>query len=160
MRRYYAAAIVLACMLGIVASYGVSQAKPMNFQAQLSGLTEFPPVKTPAKGEATFQLNGAGDELSFKLTVSNIENVTDAHIHIGSKADSLGQRLVTLYGGPLRQGQTQGTLVTGTIKRSDLKGPLMDQPMSALVALFTAGLAFVDVHTEQYPAGEIRGEIR
>jgi len=50
-------------------------------------------------------------------------------------------------------------LADGIIKSSNLKGPLMDQPLSELLKLFAEGLAFVDVRTEQMPSGEIRGQV-
>jgi hypothetical protein len=51
-------------------------------------------------------------------------------------------------------------LATGTITAADLVGPLAGQPLSALVDAMEAGETYVNVHTSQFPAGEIRGQIR
>lgn len=60
------------------------QKGPQNFVAPLSGDQEVPPVETNATGLAKFKLNKAGDALSYKLNVANIEDVTQAHIHCGT----------------------------------------------------------------------------
>ena len=157
MQKHYA--VALAIMAIVVVFFAVTLAKQVSFQAQLSGQAVVPRVATVAKGDVKFQLNRPGDELSYTLTVRNIENVTHAYLHVGSRADSLGRRVVTLYGGPALPGPTNGILADGIIKSSNLKGPLMDQPLSELLKLFAEGLAFVDVRTEQMPSGEIRGQV-
>lgn len=160
MKRHYAMAFALTTVLAVAAYVTVISAKPVTFRAHLSGQNVFPAVNTLAQGDAMFQLNRAGDELSFTLVVSNLENATQAHVHVGSHADSLGQLIVTLYDGLARTGRLDGVLAEGILRPTDLKGPLMDQPMSALIAMFMDGLAYVDVHTEQIPTGEIRGQVQ
>jgi hypothetical protein len=39
-------------------------------------------------------------------------------------------------------------------------GPLAGQPFSALINALNNGTAYVNVHTNQFPAGEIRGQVR
>lgn len=159
MRRFSLAAFVLAITVAVSAYLVRLSAKPLSFRAHLTGDNVYPAVKTLAVGDATFELNLNGDELAFMLIVRSIENVTDAHIHAGAKADSLGQLLVTLYKDGDRPGRVDGTLAKGAITTKDFRGPLMDQPMSALITMFADGLAFVDVHTELHPMGEIRGPV-
>jgi len=50
-------------------------------------------------------------------------------------------------------------LAEGTITASDLVGPLAGQPLSALIEAMRAGNTYVNVHTVQFPAGEIAGQI-
>lgn len=159
MRRYYLAALVSAAVVALVAYFASSTAKSLNFKSHLTGGNVYPAVGTSAHADAVFQLSVSGNELSYSLTVTNIENITDAHIHAGSSGDSLGQLLVNLYDGDVRPGLNDGILARGTITPSDFRGPLIDQPMSALIAIFADGLAYVDIHTEQNPIGEVRGQI-
>lgn len=42
----------------------------------------------------------------------------------------------------------------------DLSGPLKGKPLRAFVQMIDAGDAYVNVHTEKHPDGEIRGQIK
>jgi hypothetical protein len=134
-----------------------------NFRAHLSGDQEVHPVNTKATGQAIFQLSKDGTSLSYKLIVANIENVTQAHIHF-APAGVNGPVVAWLYpAGPPAQlipGRTSGVLAQGELTVANLVGPLDGFPLSDLIDLFNDGEAYVNVHTSQYPPGEIRGQIR
>lgn len=149
-----------------------------NFGTPLSAKEEVMPTgvvnDSRAQGNATFQLNADGTELSYRLSVANIENVFQAHIHQGA-VGSNGPVVVWLYpsttpgAGPLGGGRIDGVIATGTITAANLVGPLAGQPLSALVAQLTSGNTYVNVHTNDgvaptntgpgdFPGGEIRGQ--
>lgn len=134
-----------------------------NFVAHLSGGEEVPPADTKATGQAKFQLSRDGTELSFRLNVANIENITQAHIHL-APAGQNGGVVAWLYPdappAQLIPGRTQGTLAKGTITAGDLVGSLAGEGLDALVDAMRAGDTYVNVHTAQFPGGEIRGQIR
>jgi CHRD domain len=100
-----------------------------------------------------------GNALSFKMTVSGIKNVTAVHIHIGKKGEN-GPPAVFLFHGPEKKGTFNGTLAEGTITGKDLFGPLSGKSIEDLMAKINSGDAYVVVHTEQNPGGELRGQIR
>jgi hypothetical protein len=146
---------------------------PLNFQTHLNGAEEVPVRETHAQGQAIFQLEG--DELSYKLIAANIENVFQAHIHMGS-AGANGAVVVWLYpstapaAGPVGGGRHDGILATGTITAANLVGPLLNRPLSELIAAIENGTAYVNVHTSDgvapantgpgdFPGGEIRGQL-
>jgi hypothetical protein len=52
-----------------------------------------------------------------------------------------------------------GVLAEGTITAADLVGPLSGKSLSDLMTDVMAGETYVNVHTTQNPAGEIRGQI-
>lgn len=136
-----------------------SAQKVLNFRAHLSGENEVPPVWTDASGQAIFQLNKEGTELSYKLIVDSIENVLMAHIHF-APAGQNGPVVVWLYPSSappvLIPGMTSGILAQGVITDANLTGlTLMD-----LVDTFYANGAYVNVHTSQNRGGEIRGQIK
>lgn len=103
----------------------------------------------------------AGDVLHYKLNVRDIENVTAAHLHMGKRgtATAEGPVIAPLYSGPEKTGKFSGLLAEGTITDKDLKGPLSGKSVRDLAKLMNEGNVFVNVHTAQHPAGEIRGEV-
>jgi hypothetical protein len=133
-----------------------------NFRTHLTGAEEVPAVETQAQGQAIFQLSKDGTELHYKLIVANIENVSMAHIHLGP-AGVNGPVVVWLYPAappPLPiEGRFSGVLAEGTITEANLVGLLAGAPLSTLIEEMRAGNTYVNVHTAQYPGGEVRGQI-
>jgi hypothetical protein len=134
----------------------------LNFRTHLSGAQEVPPAETNATGQAIFQLRKNGTELHYKVIVANIENVTMAHIHL-APAGVNGPVVAWLYpSGPPPQlipGPFNGVLAQGVITSTNLVGPLLGESLSDLMDAIIAGNAYVNVHTQQFPGGEIRGQI-
>lgn len=145
-------AVILFATFAIAAGKG-------DFHAKLSGKEETPVVKTKAKGEAVFHLVKEGNELKYKLTVANIENVTAAHIHAGKKGVE-GPPVAGLFAGPEKKGSFSGVLAEGTISNKELMGSLSGKSVQDLVKMIKSGDTYVNVHTDKYPNGELRGEIR
>jgi hypothetical protein len=142
-----------------------------NFVAHLSGDEEVPPVNTRATGQAIFHLSEDGTALNYRLIVANIENVVASHIHLGV-AGVNGPVVAFLFGNaPAGGGRVSGVLATGTITAANLVGPLAGQSLDVLVTALRTGGAYANVHTNDgvaptntgpgdFPAGEIRGQIR
>jgi hypothetical protein len=157
--------VVLGALLVLaVATSVVSGASPRTFVAPLNGAEEVLPdgtigVDTRARGVAIFQLSRDGTSLSYRLIVSNIENVTMAHIHCCAGPGANAGVVVWLYpDGPPPQptpGRHDGVLATGTITSADVIG----MSLAELVDEIRAGTAYVNVHTSQVPSGEIRGQL-
>ena len=136
-----------------------------NHRAHLTGDAERPtPNDSKAQGQAIFKISKDGTEISYKLIVANIQNVTQAHIHCCANEEGTAGVVVWLYPSapPLRliPGRSQGVLAEGVITQSSLVGSLAGQPLSVLLDRIASGLAYVNVHTLQFPPGEIRGQIR
>jgi hypothetical protein len=134
-----------------------------NFTASLKGRNEVPAVETNAQGQAIFHLSKDGTELHYKLIVANIENVTQAHIHLAPAGENGGVVAWLYPGSPPAQlipGRSDGILAEGTITADDLVGALAGASLSDLVDAMESGGAYVNVHTTAYPAGEIRGQIQ
>ena len=136
-----------------------------NHGTHLTGAAERPtPNDSQAQGQANFRSNADGTAIQFKLIVANIENVTQAHIHCCAGTEGTAGIVVWLYpsGPPSRliPGRSQGPLAEGVITRSSLVGSLAGQPLSVLLDRIQNGLAYVNVHTLQFPPGEIRGQMQ
>jgi hypothetical protein len=140
-------------------------AGPQNFITHLDGSQEvsLTPVVTRASGTAVFNLSPRGDEIRFNLVIRGITNVTMAHIHVAPAGVNGGVVVWLRPSGPPPQlipGPFNGQFAQGTITKSNLVGSLAGKDLSALVSAMRAGNTYVNVHTSQYPAGEIRGQIR
>ena len=132
-----------------------------NFRTHLSGREQVSPLDTRAQGQAIFQLNKDGTELSFKLIVANIDNVIGAHIHLAPMGQN-GPIVLPLLGNPFipDPGLTvNGVLVEGTATAADVGGPLAGD-LNTLIDAMRAGNTYVNVHTVEFRPGEIRGQIR
>jgi hypothetical protein len=131
--------------------------EPTTFAAQLTGDEEVPPSGSDATGSAAFTLGDDGDSMEYTLNVTNIYNVTAAHIHVAPVGVN-GPVVVPLFSGNAT-GLVDGVLAEGTITADDLTGPLAGMTMDDLVAEIDSGNTYVNVHTNAFPGGEIRGQI-
>ena len=134
----------------------------LNFRTHLSGDQEVPPRETSATGQAIFQLSKDGEELRYKLIVANLNNLRMAHIHV-APAGANGGFVAWLYPPAppaiLKPGTTNGVLQEGVIRKANLVGLLAGKEVSDLVDLIIADSTYVNVHTQLYGGGEIRGQI-
>lgn len=127
-----------------------------QFNTKLSGQQEVPPVQTTtASGMAWFKT--MQDKIWFKLNVTDMQGVTQAHIHTGKQGEN-GPILVTLYKSDTPQ-PINGKLAYGNITANLLEGPMKGKQISDLTTAMSNGSTYVNVHTEKYPKGEIRGQI-
>ena len=132
-----------------------------RFGAEMTGDQEIPPRTTDAIGRATFRYeNGVG--IIFTVNVRGGRNITQAHIH-NAPADSNGAIVAWLYPDAPPQdtieGRFKGVLASDTIVDSEVIGPLAGQGVVGLMRQIRLERTYVNVHTTQYPTGEIRGQI-
>jgi len=157
---YLGALFIMLIVLPITTAAGPEAGR--TFIVHLSGSQAVMPIETRAQGQTTLHLHEDGASISYKLIVSNITDVMMAHIHLGA-AGINGPVVAWLYPAApppvLIQGRSNGVLAEGTITAENLVGPLAGQPLSALLGKMRAGEAYVNVHTNRHPAGEIRGQI-
>lgn len=156
MRRLH----VVGLLIGLLLSAGVAVAASRSFHAHANGDQEVPAVATLAQGQAQFKLSDDGTELSYKLNVANLDGIRFAHIHLSAAGTNGPVVVFLLQPQSPTTGRVNGTLTEGTITAANLIGPLAGRPLSDLVAALESGNAYVNVHTDAHPGGEIRGQIR
>lgn len=134
-----------------------------HFTAHPSAREEIPVNDSGAQGQVQFRVSDDGESMHYKLVVANIENVTQSHIHLAPRGVN-GGIVVWLYppAPPLQliPGRSQGVLAEGDITAANLTGALAGVPLADLIAQIRAGNTYVNVHTSQFPPGEIRGQVR
>ena len=148
-------AATITMVSALTFSNNIVLAQNEKFNAKLSGQEEVPSVQTTASGMAWFK--PMQDKVWFKLNVTNMQGVTQAHIHTG-KQDENGPPVVTLYKSDTPQ-PINGKLAYGNITANLLEGPMKGKQISDLATAMSNGSTYVNVHTEKYPNGEIRGQI-
>ncbi|WP_187433093.1 CHRD domain-containing protein [Natronococcus pandeyae] len=134
------------------------------FLAALTGDQQPESVETDATGGAVFSLSEDGAELEYALLVNGIEDADQAHIHLGGARED-GPVAAWLYPDPgadepeLQDGRFDGVLATDTIADEHVTDAVEGETIDALVEEITDGNAYVNVHTEEHPDGEIRGQL-
>ncbi|MDQ4017226.1 MAG: CHRD domain-containing protein [Thermoproteota archaeon] len=132
-----------------------------DFDARLTGASEVPPVETNASGFADLDVEMEDGQrvVDYHLYVSNIDRVTQAHIHQGNSSEN-GPIIVPIFNASSTPtGPVTGQLAEGHITPANFVGPLQGKQLDDLIALMQNGTAYVNVHTEQNPQGEIRGTV-
>ena len=128
-----------------------------NYTTQLTGDQEVPSVNTRARGVGIFKFNNDNTAVSFKINVAQLEDVLFAHIHLARRGSN-GPVIVTLKADRIN-GRVNGVYAEGNITQESLQGLLMGGDVYILRAAFRAGYAYVNVHTDDFPAGELRGQL-
>ena len=158
MRTSVLSTVLVVGLVGIACSDDTT-APATGFHATLTGAQEVPAITTTGAGTATFDLNAAGDSLSYTITITSpvSDSTRQAHIHLAN-AGASGNISVWLCGstanpGPggtpsCALGTSNGVLITGSVA----------VPAATVTAMRGFG-AYVNVHTKTNTGGEIRGQI-
>ncbi|WP_187254598.1 CHRD domain-containing protein [Alkalicoccus halolimnae] len=125
------------------------------FTADLDAEQEVHDVESDGSGHAEFELNAEQTEVTYTVEVSGMEGVTMSHIHSGEAGED-GPVEVDFLGGEQEPEDVDGELASGTFGEDDLAG---DMTWDELLEAMTGEGLYVNVHTDEYPAGEIRGQI-
>jgi CHRD domain len=138
------AVLALAC-LAWVTSVSVTRAAPLSFTVQLAGSQEVPPVTSPGEGTADLSYDPSTRLLTWSVTYSGLSSAaTMAHFH-----------------GPAPAGKNAGVQIgiskQGTPPASPIKGQAKLTPSQAKQLM--AGEWYINVHTADHRAGEIRGQL-
>jgi hypothetical protein len=156
MKRLLILVVLVVIGLLLLSVALVQSGENRNFRAHLSGSNEVPAVNTQAQGHAIFQLSKDGSSLHYKLIVANIDDVFAAHIHC-APAGQNGPIGVTLFGGAV-------VTINGILAEDDITAPNEGNAcgwddLEDVVSAIQSGGAYVNVHTNANPGGEIRGQV-
>ena len=112
----------------------------VSMSAMLNGVQEVPPVTTNAVGTAYFRLDPEADSVTFHYTFADLSSIqTGAHLHG--------------YAPPGVNASILFTLPVGFHQSGVWNYAPADEPS------ILAGLLYINVHSMNFPNGEIRGQI-
>lgn len=151
-----ALATLVAATLGTGIAYAASS---FTAHGDAGQEVQNPPVVSKAHSQASFKLVDGGEGLEYKLQVSPIDGVRFAHIHLAPTGQNGPVVAFLVPPQSPSTGRIEGRIARGVITAADLVGPLRGQPLSALVEQLEAGGAYTNIHTDEYPGGEVRGQI-
>src|SRR5712671_525549 len=160
-------AVLLAMVL--VGAVIVGAAGPRKGHADLSGYGENLTLSSPASGSLDVEISKDGKSLEYTLSYEGLPtSVLFSHIHLGRPAINGGIMVFLCTNGtppagapiPPKCPQVGGT-VSGVLTAADVIGPAGQGVAAGEFSEFTASLraeaSYGNVHTSQFPGGEIRG---
>ena len=150
-------AAILSISTALILANHVNAQEQIGYIAALNGKNEVPSHNdVTATGTAGLIVNNAKTKIWYQIEAEGLKKVTQAHIHSGKIGDN-GPVVVTLFKG--NKDSVNGALVQGSITADKLEGPLKGKSISDLVNLIQKSSAYVNIHTQSLPDGEIRGQI-
>ena len=137
--------VIAGCLASIAAWTLPSQAAPVSFKMALTGAQQVPPVQTSANGMADLSYDPATRMLTWSVTYNGLSGpATMAHFH-----------------GPAVEGKNGPPVIWLSPKGSPVQVPVKGEatltPEQA--QQFSAGEWYINVHTQDHQAGEIRGQV-
>jgi hypothetical protein len=151
MKRPFVIVVLVVAALSLA---GTAYANDLKFTAELTGAQERPtPVQTEGEGEAKFESDGTS--VAFELKWKNLSTpAVAAHIHCGGP-EVAGPVGVTLFAGAMgTDGEVQGSFTA-----PDPGNACGWEDLADVLEAMASGGAYVNVHSTQFPGGEIRGQV-
>jgi hypothetical protein len=124
---------------------GLAQAAPVSFTVDLTGAAQVPPVQTSGSGKADLTYDASTRTVTWSITFQGLSGeATMAHFHGPAAAGANGPVTIWLS----KKGEQMS---------SPFKGEATLTPAQA--SEFSAGQWYINIHTKDHPAGEIRGQV-
>lgn len=144
MKTKFLIPVLLVAIFGLASCHDevITPKNTVTFKATLNGASEVPPTTSTATGTATFKYDKITHKLSGTVTFSGM-TATASHIHKGDTTEA-GPVVIPLdVTPPVDSPITLEPTTLDSTQRADLM----------------AGLYYVNIHSEAFPAGEIRGQL-
>ena len=140
-----------------------------KWHAYLRGLEEVPAISSPGRGTCSLEANADGAEIQYTLSYQEtVGVVSQAHIHVGQKGANGG---VSVFLCSNRDSAPAGVPgcpasgeVSGSFTAANVIGPagqgIAGGEFGKLMRALRRRATYVNVHTDAFPAGELRGQVR
>jgi len=136
----------------------------------LSGFNEVPTLSSPASADFHAGINKDETEIQYELTYTGfVTPVLQAHLHLGKRAVNGGVMVFlcsNLGTGPAGTPAcpTPAGTVTGTLTAASVVGPtaqgIAAGEFAEVVQAIRNGAAYANVHSQAFPGGEVRDQVR
>lgn len=168
--RWILRSFVVVAVLGLTVTVTNADEATTSMHAKLSGFNEVTPKLT--SGTGTFEATITGSTLSYRLTFSGLSSPAFmAHIHFAQPGVN-GGIFLWLCGSAAAPGPAGtptcpaggGTVSRSGVIASDIQA-VAGQNVAAgdfegALSIIGSGDAYVNVHTTNFPLGEIRGQVK
>jgi CHRD domain len=165
MKRSIPPLLVLFLALSMVGAAPALGAEGLS--AQLNSYEETPStLNSPGTGVFLGLIDSDETAINYQLFYTDLQGATVlfAHIHFGKPGESGGVVAFLCGGGGKPACPAPGTLITGTIVPANVQAlagqNLAAGDMAAFVRAIRNGFTYVNVHSNTFPAGELRGQIK
>src|SRR5215208_15775 len=162
---------LIGVIFSVLVLFSAAKADQLVFTTTLTGSQEVPPTGSPGIGSALVTLDTVTNLLTVNVSFAGLGSPTVAsHIHCcaGPGANAMVATTVPTFPGfPL--GVTTGTyLMTFDLTVASTYNPAfitahggtVAGAQAAFIAGLTSGLTYLNIHTSQFPGGEIRGQLQ
>lgn len=165
----------LAIVAALAAAFAPLASADDNVRASLSGFQEVPVVVTEGSGTFHAAISPKGDAIDYEITYEGMQGiVSQSHMHVGQRSVN-GGIVLWICGNPAATPPTPGPAGTavctspnghfaGTWRPENVQNQPTQQVLTGelddVITAIRAGKAYVNVHTNLSPGGEIRGQVR
>ena len=144
--------IVMAIFVWWIRNNERRRSQHLKFEASLDGEQENPPTSSVASGKGFFTLSEDRSSLKYDITITGLKSyIRYSQLYRGVNGEN-GESIVTLNSPSQEENDT--FRFRGTWSSND-EDPLTSELADDLIG----GDVYVNIHSEDYPEGEIRGQI-
>jgi hypothetical protein len=133
----------------------------LDFKAELTGAEEVPPVGTGTTAEAKFKVNAAQTEIEFELEIEDgvdVLGIAGAHLHCAPSG--VNGPVVVFLAGAVPGGFDEDVEIKGTLTVANIVNTSCGSTIPQLVQSMINGNVYVNVHSNAFPSGVVRGQVR
>jgi len=142
-----------------------------TLEASLTGYEEVPAISTRASGTFTGSLNFDENAIEFTISWNQklTSTVTQAHLHFAQPGvngaivvflcSNLGNGPVGTPACPTGAGEVSGTIEAADVTAGAAAQGIDATQFNKLLRALKAGAVYANVHTTDFPSGEIRGQV-
>lgn len=150
--------LLFAVLLFFAITWFWTRAAPIpgeyHLVSNLNGAQEVPPVNTTGSGQGNVTVSTNRQYVDYNIVVTDlVAPVTAAHFHRAPRGQA--GPVVKDINFELDENVDNRYILRGRWSRQDTTQPLTNELINDLAA----GRLYVNVHTTQYPDGEVRGQV-